>query len=108
MNTFQTLDELILHYSTSVYYSDNWVANKSSTIYEYILLHELFKVIKIIRSKTNLPSVHDLMLVSTINKINGDIAKRWIDPTTEYWIKTTKEILQIYKDRKKPSNENKV
>ena len=62
------------------------------TVYDHIFFHDKLLVLKILQSKDNTPSIHDMMIVQRINKYYGEcdgVAK-----------KIYSEMLKVYSNRK--------
>lgn len=88
---FKTIDKLIDHYQTPRY--DKMNPEKPINNFKDIISIHASEILCTLESKTNIPSKHDIMIISEINRhhflyspyINFDV--------------TLKRILEIYKNR---------
>lgn len=79
---FKTLDDIVDHYTNT-----SWIDHDIWAIHIYLLTQHAEVILKILRSKTNKPSVHDL----TVIKYASD---------NLIYSKDYGEILKVYKNRK--------
>lgn len=82
---------------------DSFLINKSSkeyykTVYNYIVRTNRHALLRILKSETNVPSVHDLLIISEISKILKT-------KTAEYMLL---EILEIYSNREDANENNRI
>lgn len=84
----ESLDEGIFQH----YYKKN--------TYDYLVTFKFKLVLTILKSKTNVPSVHDLNLLRSCISIRDKVVKYKSMDSDEAAIKIYDEIIEIYKNRK--------